>query len=212
MCDIPETGVTFRKLTNFSEDEFGKNFLIIGITSNEKRHIQYNPYPKENEINHAETHIKNIVLDFLPSVLNHLNVNFENTNQIVAGASMGGLMSIKTSILFPQFRNIISLSPAFWFGYPGILNDIKNLGNNSTTYLYTGKKEGHIFGDHVKNIFPKNRDLDFSNNDNFYFSGVKNVNDSLELNKKNVKFFIDENGLHNETSWASAMPEIFLNL
>ena len=52
----------------------------------------------------------------------------------------------------------------------------------------------------------------FSNNDNFYFSGVKNVNDSLALNKKNVKFFIDENGLHNETSWASAMPEIFLNL
>ena len=52
----------------------------------------------------------------------------------------------------------------------------------------------------------------FSNNDNFYFSGDKNVNDSLELNKKNVKFFIDENGLHNETSWASAMPEIFLNL
>ena len=51
------------------EDEFGKNFLIIGITSNEKRHIQYNPYPKENEINHAETHIKNIVLNFLPSVL-----------------------------------------------------------------------------------------------------------------------------------------------
>ena len=66
------------------EDEFGKNFLIIGITSNEKRHIQYNPYPKENEINHAETHIKNIVLNFLPSVLNHLNVNFENTSALIS--------------------------------------------------------------------------------------------------------------------------------
>ena len=151
------------------EDEFGKNFLIIGITSNEKRHIQYNPYPKENEINHAETHIKNIVLNFLPSVLNHLNISLENTNQIVAGASMGGLMSIKTSIFFPQFRNIISLSPAFWFGYPSVLNDVKNLSNESSTYLYTGKKEGHIFGDHVKNIFPNNWDLDFSNNDDFYF-------------------------------------------
>ena len=52
----------------------------------------------------------------------------------------------------------------------------------------------------------------FSNNDNFYYSGVKNINESLEKNKKNVKFFVDENGLHNETSWASAMPEIFLNL
>jgi len=127
------------------EDEFGKNFLIIGITSNEKRHIQYNPYPKDNEINHAETHIKNIVLNFLPSVLNYLNINLEDTSQIVAGASMGGLMSIKTSMMFPQFRNIISLSPAFWFGYPRILNDVKNLSNESSTYLYTGKKRRTYF-------------------------------------------------------------------
>ena len=191
------------------EDEFGKNFLIIGITSNEKRHIQYNPYPKENEINHAETHIKNIVLNFLPSVLNYLNINLEDTSQIVAGASMGGLMSIKTSMMFPQFRNIISLSPAFWFGYPSILNDVKNLSNESSTYLYTGKKEGHIFGDHVKNIFPNNWDLDFSNNDNFYYSGVKNIKESLDSNNKKVIFSFQDNGSHNETSWAKAILEIF---
>jgi len=190
------------------EDEFGKNFLIIGITSSEKRHIQYNPYPKENEINHAETHIKNIVLNFLPSVLNYLNINLDNTNQIVAGASMGGLMSMKTSILFPQFRNIISLSPAFWFGYPSVLHDIKNLSNESSTYLYTGKKEGHIFGDHVKNIFPNNWDLDFSNNDDFYYSGVKKIEDSLKSNNKTVIFSFQENGHHNETSWATAILEI----
>ena len=190
------------------EDEFGKNFLIIGITSNEKRHIQYNPYPKENEINHAETHIKNIVLNLLPSVLNYLNINLEDTSQIVAGASMGGLMSIKTSMMFPQFRNIISLSPAFWFGYPSILNDVKNLSNESSTYLYTGKKEGHIFGDHVKNIFPNNWDLDFSNNDNFYYSGVKNIKESLDSNNKKVIFSFQDNGGHNETSWATAILEI----
>ena len=190
------------------ENEFGKNFLIIGITSNEKRQLQYNPYPKENEINHAEMHIKNIVLNFLPSVLNYLNVNFENTNQIVAGASMGGLMSIKTSILFPQFRNIISLSPAFWFGYPRVLYDVKNLSNESSTYLYTGKKEGHIFGDHVKNIFSNDWDLDFSNNDDFYYSGVKKIEDSLKSNNKKVIFSYQENGHHNETSWATAILDI----
>ncbi len=190
------------------EDEFEKNLLIIGITSNEKRHIQYNPYPKKNEINHAETHIKNIVLNFLPSVLNYLNINLENTSQIVAGASMGGLMSIKTSIMFPQFRNIISLSPAFWFGYPSVLNDVKNLSNESSTYLYTGKKEGHIFGDHVKNIFPNNWDLDFSTNDDFYYSGVKNIKESLNSNNKKVIFSFQDNGSHNETSWATAILEI----
>ena len=144
----------------------------------------------------------------MPSVLNYLNISFENTNQIVAGASMGGLMSIKTSILFPQFRNIISLSPAFWFGYPSVLNDVKNLSNESSTYLYTGKKEGHIFGDHVKNIFPNNWDLDFSTNNDFYYSGVKNIKESLDSNNKKVIFSFQDNGSHNENSWATAILEI----
>ena len=69
------------------ENEYGKNFLIIGITSNEKRHIQYNPYPKENEINYAETHIKNVVSNFLPSVLNYLNINLDNTNQSLVNST-----------------------------------------------------------------------------------------------------------------------------
>ena len=110
--------------------------------------------------------------------------------------------------MFPQFRNIISLSPAFWFGYPSVLNDVKNLSNESSTYLYTGKKEGHIFGDHVKNIFPNNWDLDFSNNDDFYYSGVKMIRDSLESHNKKVIFSFQENGHHNETSWATAILEI----
>ena len=121
---------------------------------------------------------------------------------------MGGLMSIKTSILFPQFRNIISLSPAFWFGYPRVLYDVKNLSNESSTYLYTGKKEGHIFGDHVKNIFSNDWDLDFSNNDDFYYSGVKKIEDSLKSNNKKVIFSYQENGHHNETSWATAVLDI----
>ena len=199
-------------LINSFEDQVKKNFLVISVTSNSKRQFQYNPYPTEGDKNFAVDHIQNIVLKFIPSVKNFLGLNFDQTKFIVAGASMGGLMSIKTSILYPEFENIISLSPAFWFGYPSILNDIEKLSNNTMTYLYTGMKEGHIFGDHVNNIFPNNWDVDFSNNDNFYFSGVKNINDSFELYEKNIKFFVDDNGLHNETSWASAMPEIFLNL
>ena len=199
-------------LINSFEDQVKKNFLIISVTSNSKRQFQYNPYPTVGDKNFAEDHIENIVLKFIPSVKNFLGINFDQTKFIVAGASMGGLMSIKTSILYPEFENIISLSPAFWFGYPSILNDIKKLSHNTMTYLYTGMKEGHIFGDHVSNIFPNNWNVDFSNNDNFYFSGVKNINDSFELYEKSIKFFVNDNGLHNETSWASAMPEIFLNL
>ena len=198
-------------IRNF-ENQSNENFLIIGITSNSKRQIQYNPYLHEEDINFASIHIENIVSKFLPSVSNFLEIKFDLSKLIVAGASMGGLMSIKTSIMYPQFENIISLSPAFWFGYPKVVEDIKNLNEKSATHLYTGKKEGHIFGKHVKDIFPNEWDLDFSNNDDFYFSGVQKIYEAFQLNNKNINFTYDENGMHNESSWATALLKIFLNL
>ena len=125
---------------------------------------------------------------------------------------MGGLMSIKTSIMYPEFENIISLSPAFWFGYPKVTEDVKNLKEKSVTHLYTGKKEGHIFKNHVEDIFPNEWDLDFSNNDDFYFSGVQKIYEAFQSNNKNVNFTYDENGMHNESSWATALLKIFFNL
>ena len=96
---------------------------------------------------------------------------------------MGGLMSIKTSILYPAFDNIISLSPAFWFGYPGIVNDLDSLNKKSTCNISVGTEEGDIFGDDVRNIFPKDWDLDFSNNNNFYVSGVKRIKRRIRVKK-----------------------------
>ena len=149
--------------------------MIISVTSNSKRQFQYNPYPIKDDKNFAEEHIKNIVLKFIPSVKNFLGINLDQTKFIVAGASMGGLMSIKTSIIYPEFENIISLSPAFWFGYPGILYDIKNLGNNSTTYLYTGKKKDIFLGIMLKIYFQKIEIWIFQIMIIFIFQEFKNV-------------------------------------
>ena len=66
------------KIIRSFENQNNDNFLIIGITSNSKRQIQYNPYPHEKDINYASIHIDNIVSKFLPSVSNFLNLNFLN--------------------------------------------------------------------------------------------------------------------------------------
>ena len=98
-------------------------------------------------------------------------------------------MSIKTGILNPSFENIISLSPAFWFGFPGIVNDLNNLSKKSICNLSVGTNEGDIFGDQVKNIFPKEWDLDFSNNNDFYVSGVKKLKRNLSrITLKQISF------------------------
>ena len=121
-------------------------------------------------------------------------------------------MSIKTGILNPSFENIISLSPAFWFGFPGRVNDLNNLSKKSICNLSVGTNEGDIFGDQVKNIFPKEWDLDFSNNNDFYISGVKKIEEELKLNNIKTNFVFKEKGQHNETHWNPILREFLVSI
>ena len=57
---------------------------------------------------------------YLPSILSDYDVDINLVKKIVMGASMGGLMSLKTSIMFPYFDNVFSFSPAFWYGFPAV--------------------------------------------------------------------------------------------
>jgi len=192
------------------EEEQDKNLLIIAITSNQKRQVQYNPYPRGNS-QVCLNHLKKIHNEFIPAAIEHFNLNISNAKRHVLGASMGGLMALKFSIINPEFTNVICLSPAFWYGFPGILKDIPKIGGNAFIHLYTGKKEGHIFGDKVGNIFPSEWKLDFSTNDNFYLSGVNAI--ELKLNENNIshEYFIDEDGLHNEEHWRKNLIKYFQN-
>ena len=156
--------------------------------------------------------IESILEDHLPQIYGDYDINVSNLKKIVMGASMGGLMSIKTGILNPSFENIVSLSPAFWFGFPGIVNDLNNLSKKSICNLSVGTKEGDIFGDQVKNIFPKEWDLDFSNNNDFYVSGVRKIEEELKLNNIKTNFVFKEKGQHNETHWNPILREFLVSI
>ena len=73
-------------------------------------------------------------------------------------------------------------------------------------------KEGDIFGDQVKNIFPKEWDLDFSNNNDFYVSGVKKIEEELKLNNIKTNFVFKEKGQHNETHWNPILREFLVSI
>jgi len=192
------------------EEKQDKNILIIAITSNEKRQTQYNPYPRGNS-KVCFKHLKKIHSEFIPAVIENFNLNTTNAKRHVLGASMGGLMALKFSIINPEFRNVICLSPAFWYGFPGILKDIPNIRENTFIHLYTGKKEGHIFRDKVRNIFPSEWKLDFSTNDNFYLSGVNAIELKLSENNISHEYFVEEDGLHNEEYWRKNLITYFQN-
>ena len=107
------------------EDDTNNGYFVIGVTSNSSRKIQYNPYPRDGKTNYAIKHIDNIMNEFLPQIIGDYDIDYNEVKKIVLGSSMGGLMSFKTSILYPQFDNVISFSPAFWYGYPGIEEDLQ---------------------------------------------------------------------------------------
>ena len=194
------------------EESENRGYFVVATTSNSSRQQQYNPYPRDGRENFATKHIKSIFETHLPQICSDYDIEISNLKKIVMGASMGGLMSIKTSILYPTFDNIISLSPAFWFGYPGIVNDLDSLSKKSKCNISVGTKEGDIFGDDVRNIFPKEWDLDFSNNNNFYISGVKRIKEELEVRSINTNFIFKELGKHHETYWNPILKQFLLSI
>ena len=194
------------------EERESRGYFVVAVTSNSNRQKQYNPYPRYGQENFATMHIESILENYLPQIYSDYDLSVSNLKKIVMGASMGGLMSIKTAILNPSFNNIISLSPAFWFGFPGIVEDLNNLSKQSICNLSVGTKEGDIFGDKVENVFPNEWDLDFSNNNDFYISGVRKIENELKLNNIKTNFVFKEEGKHNETHWKPILSKFLASI
>ena len=194
------------------EERESRGYFVVAVTSNSNRQKQYNPYPRYGQENFATMHIESILENYLPQIYSDYDLSVSNLKKILMGASMRGLMSIKTAILNPSFNNIISLSPAFWFGFPGIVEDLNNLSKQSICNLSVGTKEGDIFGDKVENVFPNEWDLDFSNNNDFYISGVRKIENELKLNNIKTNFVFKEEGKHNETHWKPILSKFLASI
>ena len=194
------------------EDNTENGYFVIGVTSNSSRKKQYNPYPRLGGRNHAIKHIDNIMNDFLPQIIGDYDIDYSYVKKIVLGSSMGGLMSFKTSIMYPQFDNVVSFSPAFWYGYPGIEEDLQYLSQKTLCNLSVGSDEGEIFGDEVRNIFPNEWELDFSSNDNFYISGVNKILEILKQRNIKTNFVFQDSGKHNEETWSVIFKKFLKSL
>ena len=127
------------------------------------------------------------------------------------GSSMGGLMSIKTSILYPTFDNVISFSPAFWYGYTDFINDLKNLNKKVICNISVGSEEGEIFEDKANSVKSAEWGLDFTNNNDFYVSGVKKINETIKENNIETNFIQLPKGKHNENSWNQILDKFLIS-
>ena len=108
------------------------------------------------------------------------------SNTLVAGSSMGGLISMYAVLKYPKVFGAAGVfSPAFWVG-PKIFDDIKAKGKkvNSHIYFYAGKQESEsMVTDMLK-----------------AFDGMAAVS------KSKMMTVIRDDGKHNEPTWRKEFP------
>ncbi len=156
--------------------------IIVGIDNGAERMQEYNPY----EYKEFGTGKGSLYTDFLaktlkPFVDKHYRTLSSKDNTIIAGSSMGGLISFYAMLKYPEvFGKAGVFSPAFWTA-----EKIKGL-TDSTGKRLTGKLffyMGSMEGD----------------------SNVNKMDDVITAlaNKSTALIYtvVDTEGTHNETAW-----------
>ena len=164
--------------------------IVVGIANGANRMSEYNPYTFRN----YGKGTGNEYVDFLAKTLKPFIDSYYRTlttkeNTIIAGSSMGGLISYYALLKYPKiFGKAGVFSPAFWTasGIKKLTNSFKRKINNKL-FFYIGKLEGEKYVSDMNEIVQK-------------------------LGKySNAKIYsvIDPLGMHNEKAWRKWFPTFY---
>lgn len=164
--------------------------IIVGIENGPNRMNEYNPYDfKDFGKGTGDQYLEFIVKNLKPHIDKHFRTLSTNENTIIAGSSMGGLISYYAMLKYPEvFGKGGIFSPAFWTA-----EEIKNLTSLSgdklkgTLFFYMGGQEGEQ-----------------------YIADMKDITDKLGKNSKALIYaVIDPAGAHNEAAWGKWFHEFY---
>ena len=164
--------------------------IIVGIESSINRLTEYNPYQfKDFGKGEGNQYVEFLVKNLKPFVDKHYRTLTTSENTIIAGSSMGGLISYYAMLKYPEvFGKGGIFSPAFYTA-----NKIKELtistGKNlkGTLFFYIGGKEGDKYVDEMELI-----------------------TDILGKNSSALIYTLtDAESLHNEKAWRKWFPEFY---
>ena len=156
--------------------------IVVGIDNGPQRMTEYNPYTFEKfGKGEGDEYLKFITKTLKPFVDKHYRTLKTREKTIIAGSSMGGLISYYALLKHSEtFGNAGIFSPSFW-----IANKIKGLTETDghklkgKLFFYIGALEGE---DNVKNM-----------EDIVHKLGVNST--------ANIYSVVDPEGQHNEQAW-----------
>jgi predicted alpha/beta superfamily hydrolase len=164
--------------------------IIVAVDNGPGRMTEYNPYSfREYGKGEGDEYVDFLALTLKPYIDKHYRTMPSALNTVVAGSSMGGLISYYALLKYPAvFGKGGIFSPSFW-----VAEEIKKLtdsvGSKVTgkIFFYMGGLEGT---EHINNL--------------------KDITDNLGENSSVLLYsVIDPKSGHNEAAWRKWFPEFY---
>ena len=164
--------------------------IVVGIDNGPERLNEYNPYAfRDFGEGEGDRYLDFIVQTLKPFIDKNYRTLASKENTIIAGSSMGGLISYYAMIKQPQvFGKAGIFSPTFWTA-PAINQLTDSLAGklSGKFFFYIGGQEGDAF-----------------------IKAMQAIQESLgEKSQAMIYSVIDENGMHNEKSWRKWFAEFY---
>jgi predicted alpha/beta superfamily hydrolase len=165
-------------------------YIVIGIDNGGMQRLsEYAPYDFRLKTANSETKIEATGIEYVDFIVKTLKPYIDKTyrtkkdkkNTMIAGSSMGGLISMYAVVKYPKvFGGVGVFSPAFWTA-PELFTALEKNGKKirSNIYFYAGKKESEQM--------------------------VPDMLKAMEILSSNsrsrIKTVIRDEGQHNEARW-----------
>lgn len=167
--------------------------IAVGIDNTDDRIDEYTPVrdPNENGGGQAAAYLQFIVRELKPAIDKKLRTLSDANSTVMAGSSLGGLMTTFAAIEASQvFGRFIIMSPSVWWADRDILKRLPKIGSSPQkpirVYVDTGTNHEDV---------PNSRALAEAFRKLGYRDG------------ENLRFVIDQGASHDETAWARRLPE-----
>ena len=175
-------------------DSAKKQCIVVGIDNGGPvRMNEYNPYDHEKfGAGQGALYVDFLAKTLKPYIDKHYRTKKDASNTIIAGSSMGGLISMYAVMKYPKvFGKAGVFSPAFWAA-PALKTDLDKMVKSSThknvrIYFYAGEQEGNQMVVDMLYIFEAMR----------------------KKTAAKMKVKINAEGRHNEPTWRNEFPAFY---
>ena len=164
--------------------------IVVGVDNGPERMNEYNPFDNERfGKGKGDDYVNFLVKTLKPYIDGHFRTLTSKENTLVAGSSMGGLISYYAALKYSGiFGKAGIFSPAFWTALPADDFTEKAAKNSSGKYFfYMGGLEGGS-----------------------YVADMERIAEKLGGNSAGIIYsVIDPDGRHNEQAWRKWFPEFY---